>query len=199
MENILLKVCEFCNNKFEVLINNFFCNNCNKLNAVGTNINYFDYLSLQPQYPVNLPTLEKQYIKLFALYHSDNFVTKNSKEQLNAVNHSVYLNEAYRTLKDDVKLVAYLYKTLTKQDIIASNSTLQQFDIINYFFELNDELDHINNNEHQQAYINKIDNLYHELKHNLQVSFNRQEYQEIKNNLYIKLIYLHKIQQRLKS
>ncbi|HQS93397.1 MAG TPA: Fe-S protein assembly co-chaperone HscB [Alphaproteobacteria bacterium] len=76
-----------------------FCKICGKLLAPRPDSSYFTVLGMRDTFPLNLQDLEKNYLARQRLLHPDQFVLKSEEERFEAQEHTILLNEAYRTLK----------------------------------------------------------------------------------------------------
>lgn len=69
---------------------------------------YFTLFQLEPQFDLDLNTLEQTYRHLAARFHPDKFAAASAFEQKQAMMMASTLNEAYRTLKSPLNRAAYL-------------------------------------------------------------------------------------------
>ena len=76
-----------------------FCKICGKLSAPRSDSSYFIVLGMKDTFPISLQDLEKNYLARQRLLHPDQFVLKSEEERFAAEEHTILLNEAYRTLK----------------------------------------------------------------------------------------------------
>ena len=100
-----LFTCYNCKNQHE--IGSLFCVRCNYIQPITRN-DYFAVLNIKAEFWLDLEELEFNYLKLQQLIHPDKFVTKSKPEQILALKHSVLLNNAYETLKDNLSRSEYL-------------------------------------------------------------------------------------------
>ena len=77
---------------------------------------YFTVLGLREKYSLDLQDLEKSYLAQQRLSHPDQFVLKSKEEQEMAEEQTMFLNEAYRTLKSPVLRGHYLL-SLKKKNV----------------------------------------------------------------------------------
>lgn len=63
----------------------------------------FDVLGLTPSFDLDLPTLERRYRDLQRALHPDKFVTAPTSERRASLARAVTVNDAYRTLRDELK------------------------------------------------------------------------------------------------
>lgn len=69
-------------------------------------MNFFELLSLEEKYDVDLQILNKNYFANLAKYHPD--MAKKAEDKNKFLSISTDLNKAYATLKDDLKRAEYL-------------------------------------------------------------------------------------------
>lgn len=104
-------------------------------------MNYFELFNIPASYELDKDELQLAYLKLQKQYHPDNCETV--EQQLQAVEKTIEINDAFDVLSDDVKLVEYFLKSqgieLSQQQIQAR---LSQSDLM-YLLDLQEEF---NNN-----------------------------------------------------
>jgi molecular chaperone HscB len=71
---------------------------------------FFEVLGLPRVFHLDERALETRYLALSKETHPDRFAKALPREQLEAVVRSTELNDAYKTLKDDIKRAEYLLK-----------------------------------------------------------------------------------------
>jgi molecular chaperone HscB len=72
---------------------------------------YFKLLDLNSTYQIDLDQLEKNYLRLQQKYHPDNYVNVEAgAARIQAINHSILINQAYNTIKSPLKRSEYLLK-----------------------------------------------------------------------------------------
>lgn len=189
------KTCEFCKQVFDVKEHKFFCSRCGKLNSIDINVDYFSYLDITVDFPVNKDLLEENYFNIYSVYHPDNFVKSCNKEKLNAINHSSYVNNGYLTLKNNINLICYIYKLETLEDINLEHIASKELAM--FFFNLNEELDEITSNSEKEAFKEKIEKLYNQTLTAVKKAFSDKNYEVIKNVLIHKLKYIERLQSRI--
>lgn len=70
--------------------------------------NYFELFGLQPNFNLDLPTLEANYIKLQQHIHPDNFAAADDLQRNLAAAQTARINQGYAILLDPVKRARYL-------------------------------------------------------------------------------------------
>lgn len=117
-------------------------------------MNYFEIFSLQPKLALDTTALEKQFYVLSRKWHPDRFASRSTAEQEEATQHSSYLNDAYRALKDPIRRTEYLLELegieLEEQSVKASaeakasgtqKKQIVPADLLEEAFELNMQLE----------------------------------------------------------
>jgi molecular chaperone HscB len=85
----------------------FTCNQCNKaLNL--TDLNYYEVFGLKAAFDINDETLNTKYLELQQELHPDKFIGKDNIEISVAMQNTMYINQAYQTLKNDESRISYL-------------------------------------------------------------------------------------------
>lgn len=72
--------------------------------------NYFDLFHLPVQYGVDLQVLSERYRELQRVAHPDRHAHASDQERRIAQQHATYINDAYQTLRDELKRAQYLLK-----------------------------------------------------------------------------------------
>ena len=70
--------------------------------------NYFELFGLQPNFNLDIPTLEANYIKLQQHIHPDNFAAADDLQRNLAAAQTARINQGYATLMDPIKRARYL-------------------------------------------------------------------------------------------
>ncbi len=73
-------------------------------------MDYFALLGLTPAFDLDLGALEKAYFAAQRQYHPDKFASKPVMEKQAAMQRSVDINNAYKTLKEPLSRAQYLLK-----------------------------------------------------------------------------------------
>lgn len=71
-------------------------------------MNYFSEFGLETSFKVNLEKLEELYLAKQVQYHPDRFLHKDEKEKIEALEKTILINQAYRTLKSDIERAHHL-------------------------------------------------------------------------------------------
>lgn len=101
---------------------------------------YFELFGLQPQFAIELATLEANFRKIQAEVHPDKFVTATSSEKLKSMQTATLANEAYLTLKSPALRASYLL-SLQGINAIAETNTSMPADFLMQQMEWREELE----------------------------------------------------------
>jgi molecular chaperone HscB len=126
------------------------CPVCGKIQPPST-ANYFEVFGLAPQTAVDVPALEREFHRLSRKLHPDRFARASAEEQQWSLAGTALLNDAYRTLRDQISRIEYLLK-LSGLEIGEENSgkgALRQppADLLEEVFELNMQLEEMRMNQ----------------------------------------------------
>jgi len=173
-----------------------FCSHCQAIQPI-TEKNYFKIFSLKQSFSLDKNKLEENYLNLQQLLHPDNFQQKSAIELNLALQHTSMVNEAYLNLKSDLKRSEYLLKIeniIVNQDNKSSISP--DNDLLNYIFNLRDEIEEVENQEELKEIKENIKKEEIDLIEELEQLFPKKQY-DIIAKLTIKLRYLEKIEEEL--
>jgi molecular chaperone HscB len=105
---------------------------------------YFAFLGLPRRLDIDMALLEQRFRELSRQYHPDYFYNAPAKERIAALERSSHLNDAYRTLRNQVSRIEYLLGLeglpLTKS---GEGSPKVPPSLLEEVFALNEELDEI--------------------------------------------------------
>lgn len=151
-------------------------------------MNYFELFNIEPTYEINVDDLQSAYLVLQKKYHPDNCETID--EQLQAVEKTIEINDAYDVLKDEVLLLKYYAKTMLDLDM---NDKEIQADMgpedLMFLLELQEAVmeNPAKINEYKQELKEKTLSIALRLKESIKA----EDKQEIKSNL-AKLVFFNK-------
>lgn len=139
-----LQICRACGGGAPVDVH--FCPQCSKLLTLGRHGDYFTFLGLPRKLNVDIAALEQRFRTLSRQFHPDYFYNAVPAERRASLERSSYLNDAYRTLRDPTQRLEYLLQlelpaTSERRDRPAANTLPPE--LLEEFFELNEELDQI--------------------------------------------------------
>ena len=104
--------------------------------------NYFVLFGFQPAFDLDMAKLKQVYLSLQKKFHPDRFVNQNSIDRQLAIQIATYINDAYKTLKEDVSRAEYLIQTQT-DELLSSTSVSTTPAFLMQQMELHEELDDI--------------------------------------------------------
>lgn len=102
--------------------------------------NYFQLFGLPVVFRIDNDKLEKKYRELQLLLHPDRYATAGDKERRMAAQAASYVNDAYRTLKDECERAAYLLK-LGGMEMNEDTDKIDDIDFLTEQMSLRESLD----------------------------------------------------------
>jgi molecular chaperone HscB len=119
-----------------------FCPACGKIQPLPRGTDYFAFFGLPQKLTVDLEQLEQTFHSLSWKLHPDHFVRASEDERQLSLERSSQLNDAYRTLRDQVARVEYL---LGLAGMRKEGRKKQQAppELLEEVFELNESLDEL--------------------------------------------------------
>lgn len=121
-------------------ISGHFCTDCNKIQPLAADSNYFSFFELPQHYHIDTAQLERRFYQLSRQFHPDFFGQTSEAEQQYSVACASMLNDAYRTLKDSLRRANYL---LELQGIKSNQKAKTPADLLAEVFELNEQLEEL--------------------------------------------------------
>ena len=117
-----------------------FCPACGKIQPLPRGTDYFAFFGLPQKLTLDLEQLEQRFHSLSWKLHPDHFERASEDERQLSLGRSSQLNDAYRTLRDDVARVEYL---LGFAGMRKEGKKKQQAppELLEEVFELNESLD----------------------------------------------------------
>ena len=196
MSDVTQQQCYNCNSLN--VITNIFCDKCQVIQPPATN-NFFTYFGLQPNFVIDEAGLEAIYLTLQQKLHPDLFLQKSAIEQNFAFKHSLILNQAYQTLKDDLARSEYLLKL---NDIIvnsdAQDNVKVDSDLLEEIFELQQQINDAENKDQLNILYKDINDQRNNLGKDLAQLFLQKEYVKMAH-LTIKLCFIEKSLKNIKQ
>ncbi len=115
-----------------------YCSHCEKIQHFLKESDYFTWFGLDYVLLINQEALEKQYYYLSRKFHPDYFQRTSQEEQAISLENSAKLNEAYRTLKNPKKRLAYLIALIEGANQL---SPAPPADLFEEIFEIQERLE----------------------------------------------------------
>lgn len=109
---------------------------------VSSPLNYFQLFDIEETFSIDLASLSERYQTLQKTVHPDRFAHASSQEQLLAVQKSALINDAYETLKDEIKLGEYLL-TLRQVNMPSNQASYGDTHFLMHQMELREMLEDI--------------------------------------------------------
>ncbi|KAG8236219.1 hypothetical protein J437_LFUL016787 [Ladona fulva] len=116
-----------------------FCKDCNVLQNVDKNSNYFDILNVDQRYEVEPKELSTNFRNLQRLLHPDRFANKEEEERRISESYSSLVNKAYTTLLHPLSRGMYMLEL--KGVKIGEDSEKMSPDFLMDIMERNEEVD----------------------------------------------------------
>jgi len=101
-----LQVCRNCGGGAPVDVH--FCPQCSQILTIGRHGDYFAFLGVPRKLNLDAADLEQRFRALSRQFHPDYFYNATPNERRASLERSSYLNDAYRTLKNQIARVEYL-------------------------------------------------------------------------------------------
>lgn len=99
--------------------------------------NLFEILNLPVAFELNLKTLERNYFDAQRQWHPDRFVGKPEAERAEAAAKSVFINDAYETLKNPLERAKHM---LELRGVFIDDSTNPPADLLMEMMELRERI-----------------------------------------------------------
>ena len=122
--------------------------------------NYFELFDFEQGYSIDQQQLADKYRALQSELHPDRFANASDQERRISVQTTAYVNEAYATLKSDLKRAHYLLQ-LSDIEFNADTETSSDAEFLMQTMELHEEVEETNNSE---APLQALDDLSKRLK-----------------------------------
>ncbi|KUI99978.1 co-chaperone HscB [Vibrio sp. MEBiC08052] len=103
-------------------------------------MNYFELFGLPTQFDLDGSLLSSQFRELQKNFHPDNFAIASERERLIAVQKASEINDAYQTLKNDIRRAEYLLM-LHGIDLRSEQQTMQDPEFLMEQMLLREELE----------------------------------------------------------
>ena len=131
------------------------------------NQNYFELFNMEVKTNIDHKNLDQKYNTYQKQFHPDNFVNSTNYEKKLSLKYISYINEAYKTLKNDYFRGVYLLK-LEGHDIqdnsLDNEFLLDQMDLREKIDEAKKMKDHVKLNKIQSDIVTNRDNCFKEFE-----------------------------------
>lgn len=122
--------------------------------------NYFELFGLSESFEIDQQALAEKYRSLQSALHPDRFVNKTDQERRVSAQSAAFVNEAYATLKSDLKRAHYLLK-LKDVEFNPDTETSSDTEFLVRQMELHERIEEIDDTDES---ITALDDLAQELK-----------------------------------
>ncbi|MBP7190077.1 MAG: Fe-S protein assembly co-chaperone HscB [Rickettsiaceae bacterium] len=149
-------------------------------------MDHFAIFSITRSYKIDLKNLEKKYLDLQSKYHPD--MARNEDEMDEFLKISVFVNDAYKILKNDHSRAILMLKAVDINPTEIKSSS----DFLELMLEKSEFLDEARTKEDVDEFTRSLESQYLSTKMNLESAFERKEY-ELAQKRAIELKYLENI------
>ena len=155
-----------------------FCPRCDRILTLGRHGDYFTFFGLRRRLRLDLKDLEQRFRALSRLFHPDYFHNATSTERLASLERASYLNDAFRTLRDPSARLEYLLKLegFTPKESRDATTKVPQ-GLLEEVFELNEELEAIQDLRAEGASASEIGLRLHAARQPIESNLARHEEQ----------------------
>ena len=122
--------------------------------------NYFELFEFAENFPIDQEQLSEKYRSLQSELHPDRFANASDQERRMSVQTTAYVNEAYTTLKSDLKRSQYLLK-LSDIEFNADTETSSDAEFLMQTMELHERVEEASSSQNP---LDALDDLSKKLK-----------------------------------
>ncbi len=130
---------------------------------IDFNRNYFELFGFTESFEIDQGQLAEKYRAFQNTLHPDRFVNGTDQERRIAVQNTAFINEAYETLKSDLKRSHYLLK-LRDIEFNADTETSSDGEFLMQTMELHEQIEEVSNASSPQAVLDGLNTLSNQLK-----------------------------------
>jgi len=142
--DLTVQICRSCGGGAPIDVH--FCPQCAKVLSLGRHGDFFTFLGVPRKLNLDAADLESRFRALSRQFHPDYFYNASPAERRASLERSSYLNDAYRTLKQQVGRVTYLLElegfALNASDPSRASKEVPPA-LLEEVFALNEELDSV--------------------------------------------------------
>jgi molecular chaperone HscB len=125
-------------------VDEHFCPQCNRILALGRYGDYFSFFGLPRKLGIDQQDLERRFRDLSRKFHPDYFYNAPPSERLASLEHSSYLNDSYRVLRNPVARIEHLLAIEGLPSAKSNDGTAKvPPSLLEEVFALNENLDEI--------------------------------------------------------
>ncbi|EGR32553.1 iron-sulfur cluster co-chaperone, putative [Ichthyophthirius multifiliis] len=136
------------------------------------------YNNTKPTFEINEKKLDQEYKKLQKCFHPDKYHSKSDKMLKFSETYSMYINEAYKALKDDLQRSEYLLNLLThgkKDELLETIKDDEYF--LKEVMEIRFEIEDCNNKDELDQHEQYVNQLKKETINKINQLLDQQDYQ----------------------
>ncbi|KAG2215038.1 hypothetical protein INT46_008272 [Mucor plumbeus] len=176
-----------------------FCENtvCKVIQPIPSQLNFYHLLQAGegknkdiPTFNIDLKAMRRRFLLLQQKAHPDSYSQAPKRELDYAHLQSSVINKAYHTLKDPLSRAQYLLKQKGIQ--INEGDSLSDPELLMEVMEFREELEEVTSEAELKPLKERNDEKYSETVHNLQLAFDKNDY-NLAKDLAIELQYLNSI------
>ena len=148
--------------------------------TVSFNENYFQLFEIEKSLFIDLNVLEEKYLELQKEFHPDKYVNASDQEKRISLQITSYINEAYKTLKNDYLKSIYLLK-IEGYKLEDQNNTISDSAFLMHQMELREEFERIKIDENPKEHENfcaKIKELKNECLEKFRKNYEKKLYED---------------------
>jgi len=160
-------------------------------------MNYFSEFGLETSFKVNLEKLEELYLAKQIQYHPDKFLHKNEKEQIEALEKTILINQAYRALKSDIDRAHHLLE-LKGIELDLEKNLMNFPEMLSEAFEERESLGDANSLSDLESLLSEAVKKANEYKKSFHLSYQASELTDA-SILYKKILYKNKFISSIKD
>ncbi|KAH7718860.1 Protein DNJ-15 [Aphelenchoides avenae] len=154
------------------------CAACNALQPLPPGVDYFSYLGIDRKYKIDEATLKNAFRQLQTIVHPDKHGGSSTEEQDISHQHSSYLNQAYRTLREPRTRAKYLLEI--------SNMKVDEKpddDLALEMMELNEEIEETQDQAQLKRKLSVLESEAQRLMDDIEKHFELNRLEEVRNCL----------------
>ncbi|KAL7072411.1 hypothetical protein ACQ4LE_008782 [Meloidogyne hapla] len=181
-------LCWKCGAKLASSAERVNCSECGIIQPIDKEANFFSYLGVPLAFNLDHAELGKKFRRKQAIVHPDKFAMKSEDELQHSQQHSTFLNDAYRTLRDPFKRASYLLRLIEKleedfNDLVSSEFEKADNDLVLQIMDLNEEIEMLENPDQIKQKIEEIDSKIDKYLASMNSLLHKKEIEEARRNL----------------
>uniref|UniRef100_A0A915NXP1 J domain-containing protein n=2 Tax=Meloidogyne TaxID=189290 RepID=A0A915NXP1_9BILA len=181
-------LCWKCGAEFDSNAERVNCSECGIIQPLDKEANFFTYLGVPLAFNLDNDELGKKFRGKQAIVHPDKFAMRSEDELQHSQQHSTFLNDAYRTLRDPFRRANYLLRLIEELDDDLNDPISIEFekaddDLVLEIMELNEEIEMLENPDQIKQKIEEIDSKIDKFLASMNSLLHKKEIEEARKNL----------------